>query len=416
MSPVQLEFAVANDADQGARSYQEDTVRLWRPNGGGSGDGRPLLAVLSDGMGGHVSGEVASRIACERYIDTFKAQDATIGRLLEQALIASNDAISSAVRKDKSLGGMGCTLIAGYFDHDGLRWASVGDSSLLLCRDGYIHRLNADHSFGALLDKQVEAHLISPEQALNDPRRRTLRSALIGEPIVAQDIRSEPERLVHGDWVIIASDGLETLSGDEIAGIIGEHTDDAPAVLARALLDAVLRHRVAHQDNISVVAIKVSDPLQVATRIVRPSKTPTTAPISDTHPVTQAPRCRCSRRYRPGRRRHGAARVGQRNELEWIGLGARRHHRRRHGVGFVVVACSNNNRPYLSRRRLKRLVRILRLPTAFRERTGQEPTGQEKTGQDNETSWVVPTPDDSITGEIQRARWPLITHSAKGPT
>lgn len=276
---AELEFTCAEGSDKGARSYQEDSLRVWRPTH--SGGARPLLAVLADGMGGHVSGEVASSTACERYVENFRSGHGNAAQLLEHSLIASNDAISNKIRKNNALAGMGCTLVAGYFDKDGLRWVSVGDSSLLLYRSGVLTRMNADHSLGSFLDQQVSQGMMSAEEAKNDPRRRTLRSALIGSPIPLQDVEAEPHALHHGDWIIVASDGLETLSGDEIAHLIARHQHAQPKQMVGALLDDVKKRRQPHQDNVSIIAVKISDPHQAMTQQMAPS------PSSQAHPITQ---------------------------------------------------------------------------------------------------------------------------------
>jgi PPM family protein phosphatase len=270
MSPPRLEFECAGAAIKGARPYQEDTYDIWRPNAVAKVGTKPLLAVLSDGMGGHVAGEIASKLACAHYVKAFSSEQGPVERRLEHSLIASNDAIDNAIRKDGSLKGMGCTLVAAYVDRDGLRWVSVGDSMLLLFRNGELRRLNADHSLGALLDKHAEANIITPEEARSSPQRRTLRSALIGAPIGLRELTLRPTPLQHGDWLIIASDGLETLSGNEKASIISQHHDGPAEGLIKTLLREVTRRRVENQDNTSLVVVRVFDPDREATRIVRP--------------------------------------------------------------------------------------------------------------------------------------------------
>ena len=285
MSQTTLEFAYAHDTDVGARPYQEDSVRVCQPSG--QRPGAPVLAVLADGMGGHVAGEKASKVAIERYVDTFSSGSSgggTLAQLLEHSLIAANDGIGTEIRKNPALEGMGCTLVAAYVDREGLRWASVGDSSLLLYRSGEVLRLNEDHSIGPLLDKQVQAKLMSPEDARNDPRRHALRSALTGSPIPLQEIVSEPEKLRHGDWVILASDGLETLQGDEIATVISRHRESGkPGDVVQSLLAEIRKKALPHQDNVSIIAIKVVDVTEAETRIIVPSASrdgEDTAPVS----------------------------------------------------------------------------------------------------------------------------------------
>src|SRR6185503_493324 len=173
------------------------------------------------------------------YVQTFSARTGSVATCMEQSLLASNEALSSAIRDDGALKGMGCTLIAAYLTEEGLRWVSVGDSALLLYRAGTLRRLNADHSVGAMLNRQVEAGLIGPETALNDPRRRALRSALTGSAIPLKDCEFTAYELKPSDWIVLASDGLDVLSGDEIASIIQGHERQEPDGLAQSLIAAV---------------------------------------------------------------------------------------------------------------------------------------------------------------------------------
>lgn len=271
-----LEFITYTGSIRGARPYQEDYAHVWRPNGqavNGAGGDQQLLGILADGMGGHVSGEVASKLACTQYVSAFSSQGGPIDQRLGTSLDASNSALSDAIRTNSALNGMGCTLVAGYVDQDGLRWVSVGDSMLLLYRRGQLIRLNDDHSFGALLDKQAEAQKITMEEARNHPRRRSLRSAITGGQIALRHLEAAPRRLLPGDWVVLASDGLETLTGTEIAKLISSQENGSPQALVDRLLHAVAAKKSENQDNTTVLAIKVLDPSDQPTLVLERSKT-----------------------------------------------------------------------------------------------------------------------------------------------
>jgi len=259
MQRTRLEFSVASASSRGAREYQEDDTRVWSPDGAEAADPhRPVvLAVLSDGMGGHVSGEVASKLVCDQSLQHFLTMSGEPEEKIKTVLDASNESIERAVRSNSKLSGMGCTLVVAYLNSEGVIWASVGDSSLLLFRGGQLYRLNQNHSLGALLDKQAAAGLITYEEAHNSPNRHSLRSALIGGPIAISDITLTPQSVLPGDWVIVASDGLETLTGDEIAATVGKASAATPGDLTRGLLDQVDRKAVSNQDNTSVIAVKV---------------------------------------------------------------------------------------------------------------------------------------------------------------
>jgi len=254
MRPI-AEFTSSSRATRGARAYQQDSSEIWRPLASVE-ECAPLLAVLADGMGGHVSGETASRLSCDHYVQAFSTGYGSVPARMEHSLFASNEALRVAIRDNPVLKGMGSTLVAAFLDKAGMRWISVGDSALMLHRQGTLLRLNADHSVGAMLDKQVAAGLIAPEAARNDPRRRELLSALTGGPIALKDCALEAYPMQPFDWVILATDGLEVLSGDEIATVVEAHDD--PDNVADSLITAVERKRKRNQDNTTIIVLRAA--------------------------------------------------------------------------------------------------------------------------------------------------------------
>ena len=219
--------------------------------------GNRVLVALADGMGGHVSGQIASRTVCDSYVRAFRDDAGDVGPRLANALALCNDAVAKAIVADPTLAGMGSTLVAAHVDNDGVRWVSVGDSTLMLYRGGILQRLNADHSHGAILDQQAAAGIISEDVAKGDARRRALHSAITGQPMPLQDLGLQGYPLQPGDWVILASDGLLTLSGDEIATLIHDYAEAPPDQLVGALIDAVERSGEPNQDNTTVAALSV---------------------------------------------------------------------------------------------------------------------------------------------------------------
>lgn len=257
------EHAVA--ATQGSRDYQEDTAAFW-PNGGdpfakpAPGDDPAWsgsFAVLADGMGGHAGGALASRMVCERFIAVAAAIEASdLHERLHSALDAANAAIADKVSDNPMLSGMGSTLIGAAFSHEGIEWISVGDSPLYLYRRGEVAVLNEDHSLAPELERLVAAGRISPEEARRDPRRHMLRSAVTGDEIDMIDISQRPLPLEEGDYVVLASDGVETLDTTEIARIIQGYAADGPHAVARALIRAIEALREPYQDNATVVVVR----------------------------------------------------------------------------------------------------------------------------------------------------------------
>jgi protein phosphatase len=274
-----LLLASAARATVGGRSGQEDAFRLWPAEGvvPPKAEGGGLLAVLADGMGGHTGGAIAGQTACKTFAEVFAGATAPVEARLKSALTASNEALAKGVEQNAALKGMGCTLVGAWIDDLGIRWTSVGDSLLLLYRLPDVIRLNADHSLGSFLDEQARQNKITRSEARRNRNRNALRSALTGSKIDLIDLRSEPLELRPGDWVVLASDGLGSLSGDEIADVIYRFRQSTPEEMADGLIAAVTQKGAVDQDNATVVVVRIdgapdaSD--NVTTRVVaRPSK------------------------------------------------------------------------------------------------------------------------------------------------
>ncbi len=255
------QYEHAQGSIQGARNYQEDRAVVYPRDADGTTS--KLVVALADGMGGHAGGAVASEIVCGRFVERFCAFSApgkppsSIREKLSVALNDANFAVAERAQDDPNLVGMGSTLIGGELDHEGLHWVSVGDSPLFLVRDGEAVQVNADHSLAPELDRLAELGEISFEQAQNSSHRNMLRSAITGDEIDLIDLSRMPLQLIPNDYVLFASDGLQTLDNSEIARIVTAYSADGAAGVSAALLRAVEAMREPHQDNATVVAIRV---------------------------------------------------------------------------------------------------------------------------------------------------------------
>ena len=252
---------VAGGQIQGARARQEDAYSIKplpeqdREEAGG------WLLALADGMGGHAGGDVAAATATQAFEEGFtqagRGADAPVEARLDAGLRAANEAVRVKQQSAFSLSDMGATLVAALVIGPVLYWVSVGDSLLWLFRDGELLRLNEDHSMRPLLLELVKAGEMSEEEVLNHPVAHQLRSVVHGRDLPLVDMAAEGYPLAAGDVVLLASDGIETLSTEALTAIIQGHADDAGA-LTRALLDGVEAAGVPRQDNTTVVAFRVA--------------------------------------------------------------------------------------------------------------------------------------------------------------
>lgn len=256
-----LERWIAGGQIQGSRARQEDAYSITPlpEQEGAEGDG--WLLALADGMGGHAGGDVAAATATGAFEEGFtqagRGPDATVEARLDAGLRAANEAVSAKQRSDFSLSDMGATLVVALVIDSVLYWVSVGDSLLWLFRDGELLRLNEDHSMRPLLLELAEVGELSREEILNHPAAHQLRSVVHGRDLPLVDMAAEGYPLAAGDVVLLASDGVETLSAEALTATLQAHADDAGA-LTRALLDGVAAAGVPRQDNTTVLAYRAA--------------------------------------------------------------------------------------------------------------------------------------------------------------
>lgn len=220
------------------RNQNEDSVA---PQDMGIETG-PFLVGVADGMGGHVGGEVASRLALEAAL-------AHRGDVVDRVQ-AANMAVVDAAAEDSSLQGMGTTLVLGWFEDDAVEIGHVGDSRAYLLRSSDLTQITTDHS---LVAEMVARGEISADEAETHPYRNVVTRALGLQPHVQID--RERRTLLTGDRVLLCSDGLTNMvDTDKIRAILLEQSHPTDAVWT--LVDAA--NEAGGIDNISVVVVSVN--------------------------------------------------------------------------------------------------------------------------------------------------------------
>ncbi|MDJ1006660.1 MAG: protein phosphatase 2C domain-containing protein [Paracoccaceae bacterium] len=297
----EFRFDAASVLSLGRRDHQEDALATDFPIGADFG-----FAVLADGMGGHAAGDVASKIVVTEVFSElmFQSSDvdamtSDIGEVLRNAAYAANECVRAHTESNPETDGMGSTLLAPVISNGKLYWISVGDSPLLLFRDGKLEQLNEDHSMAPQIDLMVAAGALTEDAAANHPDRNALTSVLFGDEIEAIDCRDDPFLLADGDVLIAASDGLQFLDDREIVAILKGNLAKPAATIARQLLDALENLDDPAQDNVSFAVIKVQtmvvDALsQLAAELVRASSDnsvdePAAESLEDPEPVEYTP-------------------------------------------------------------------------------------------------------------------------------
>lgn len=213
---------------------------------------RPNLYAVADGMGGHVGGEVAARVAVETLEQAFEREPTVDG--LREAFSEANAAVWHESQINADLRGMGTTLTAvalvgGDGGQDTLALANVGDSRAYVYSDGRLFQVTADHS---LAEERMRHGEMTEAEAAVHPQRHILTRALG----VSSDVEADmwELQLRTGDRVLLCSDGLSNEVGmDEMANILGDVRD--PEEAAGRLVDVANEHGGA--DNITVIIVDV---------------------------------------------------------------------------------------------------------------------------------------------------------------
>jgi protein phosphatase len=213
---------------------------------------RPNLYAVADGMGGHVGGEVAARVAVETLDQAFERAPTVSG--LRQAFSEANAAVWYESQANTDLRGMGTTLTAlalvGDGDgHEQLALANVGDSRAYVFSHGELVQITDDHS---LAEERMRQGEMTEAEAAVHPQRHILTRALG----VSSDVEADmwELHLRTGDRVLLCSDGLSNeVDMDEIADVLAAVA--SPEEAARRLVDVANEHGGA--DNITVIVVDV---------------------------------------------------------------------------------------------------------------------------------------------------------------
>jgi PPM family protein phosphatase len=189
------------------------------------------LFVVADGMGGHAGGEIASHLALETVLETFRdcGFDPTEA-LLADALHSAHERIQREAGRDDSKSGMGTTLVAAALREGAVWVAHIGDSRALQFRAPCVRRLTQDHLFA------VDILGISENRAKLHPHGNVLSQALGSDCRIAPAINHFD--LASGDIVLLCSDGVsEWVSEPLMWHLLAEHTlDDAIHEIVQAAL------------------------------------------------------------------------------------------------------------------------------------------------------------------------------------
>lgn len=253
-----MELSYAELSSPGpARENNEDFVGFWQPETLEEKRIRGAVAVIADGVGGLHFGEVASRLAVETALKTFREApgEQTPQQLLTQMFNAANLAVYDKGMENHGESRMATTLAIVVLRNNEIVVGNVGDSRVYLVRKGEIRQLSTDHTYTGM---QQKFGMISEQEAKMSENRSILTRSVGHEPVIRVDVESST--IFKGDRVVLCSDGLYAYVADsEIADTVSRLS---PAQASRQLV--ALAEQRGTTDNVSVQVLQVNDVEKVA--------------------------------------------------------------------------------------------------------------------------------------------------------
>ena len=251
---LQFTLDVAQRTDIGrTRATNEDNLISVVPQDSQLLQAKGALFVVSDGLGGHSRGEVASELAVQK-VKEYYYQDlqGDISTSLQEAIKKANIAIYKASEVEKARGAsgfdMGTTCVAAVLHDQLLYAANVGDSRVYVLHAGQLRQVTRDHSLVAQL---VERGEITPAEARTHEKRNQIYRCL-GQPEVEVDLFTEPVQ--EGDTLILCTDGL--------SGVVEE--EDLRAIVEQDGPEESVQHLIARAnekggpDKVTAIVVRVS--------------------------------------------------------------------------------------------------------------------------------------------------------------
>lgn len=170
------------------------------------------LSVMADGMGGHLAGEVASKMATEAVLAYFDREKnrTDYPRMAREAVEEANRILYEKQRSDPSVSGMGTTTDVVLVEEGAMHLAHVGDSRVYILRENKLRQITVDHS---LVGDLIRRGLLTEQDAKRHPDRSVVTRALGAAPQVEVDLLSMPLR--DKDLVLLCTDGLSNMVDDE---------------------------------------------------------------------------------------------------------------------------------------------------------------------------------------------------------
>lgn len=230
------------------RSVNEDSVWIGATRHGYT------LGIIADGMGGHLAGDTASRLALDYMRSKLDDLEPDVSGdalrdALSSAILEANDTVFREAARDEKYHNMGTTVVSVLLNGSNGFIGHIGDSRAYMIKDGNAVQLTEDHT---LVNELFKNGQISLEEMDNHPRRNVLTRALGTDAETTADLA--PVTLETGEVLLLCSDGLSNfVSVEHLAKVAGIQEIPLEERADRLLQLALL---AGGGDNISVAMLE----------------------------------------------------------------------------------------------------------------------------------------------------------------
>lgn len=230
----------------GTREKQDDSFGSYQKPYG-------AMAVVADGIGGFINGDIASNMTVNTFLKEFKKNDVTGN--VNYYFQTSAKMANYEIRKKFEDTPCGTTVVSVIVNKRQMYWFSVGDSSISIYRKQRLIPVNRKQNVENWLEEQYFSGKIRREEALNHPQKRRLINYIGYDGFEGGETCEQPVALQKGDMVLLYSDGLETLNQIELEELLNQK--GTANDIAENIIEAIKYKNVKSKDNATVVIIKV---------------------------------------------------------------------------------------------------------------------------------------------------------------
>lgn len=212
-----------------------------------------LMAIVADGIGGYINGNLASQIAVETYLDEFEKRDVTdnLSYFFQTTAVLANERIRDEFGDAKG----GTTVVSVVLIEDKMYWTSVGDSNIDVLRGGRLIEINRKENVKNWLEDQYRAGAIGREEAMGGPMDKRLVNYVGYDGFKKADESDRPIFLKKKDKVLIYSDGVEVLGQIELEAILSKRISAQD--MADEIMEAIEKKNVRSKDNSTIIILNL---------------------------------------------------------------------------------------------------------------------------------------------------------------